>query len=146
MMEFVAVVHHAQRRKLFYHHVRTNRRDIGVVALRRTVPDRVQGPICPYAYCVLGIIFCLIPAIHISRKGALRLRTGESTKARGASVEDNNTLLLHSTILLDNVMRISQGLAKDTLQYDVLFRAVISATCSSSHVNVRRDTFVSSLI
>ena len=46
----------------------TNRRDIGVAALRTTVPDRVQDPIYPRAFCVLGITFRLIPAILISRR------------------------------------------------------------------------------
>ena len=49
----------------------------------------------------------------------------------------------------DYSQRLSQRLVMDTLQRDVLFRAVISATSFqnfSSHVNLRRDMFVSSLL
>ena len=59
---------HDQPRKQFFYHGHTNRRDIGVAALRTTISDRVHDPIYPSAYCVLGIIFCFIPAIPKSRR------------------------------------------------------------------------------
>ena len=74
---------------------------------------------------------------------AQRLRPGESTKARGASVEDKTHL--YSSTQLDNARRISLRLVMDTLQRDVLAGAIFSATLFrnfSSHVNVRRDIFV----
>ena len=58
---------HAQPWKSFCHG-HTNRRDKVVAALRTTISDRVHDPIYPSAYCVLGIIFCFIPAILISRR------------------------------------------------------------------------------
>ena len=68
MTDVVVVVHHAQLWKLFYCHGHTDRRDIRVAARRITIQDRVQDPTYRSAFWVLGIIFCLIPAILISRR------------------------------------------------------------------------------
>ena len=57
MTDVVVVVHHAQLRKPFYCHGHTDRRDIGVAALRITIPDRVKDPIYRSTFWVLGGIF-----------------------------------------------------------------------------------------
>ena len=51
----------------FYYHGHTDLRATGVGALRTNVPDCVEGPIYLSAFYVLGIIFCLVPAILTSR-------------------------------------------------------------------------------
>ena len=80
MMDIVAVVHQAQLQKPSSYHGHIDRRDIDVAALRSTVPDRVRGPIYPRAFYGLGIIFCLFPAIFMSKKPQSL-----------AAVEDTNT-------------------------------------------------------
>ena len=65
MMDVVPVVQHAQPWKHFYHG-HTERKDIGVAALRTSIPDSVQDPNYP---CILRVgHYLLIPGILISRR------------------------------------------------------------------------------
>ena len=76
------------------------------------------------------------------KEGAQRLRPGESTKARGASVEEKHPTLFNSIRQRpEDITTFGNG----HLARDVLIGAVFSATLFrnlSSHVNIRRDIFV----
>ena len=142
MMDEVAVVPHAQTRKRFYDHAHTDRRDIGVAALRTTIPVRVQTQfILQYTCWAFNFVHSLL---------SLCERRSSTTKAWGvnygpgslSAVEDNNTPILHDSFgqRPEDIATFGNGhLATRCFFSSSDFWNFIYKNFNSIHVSLRRD-------